>query len=92
MHYIDTACITFYLGVTGLWRLLYMLPWPSITDIFKGVIGSLISFLVLWWPRYKLDRIARQKYLHDHRRKPAPTSSDHQAAAASVGTLFEHIH
>jgi hypothetical protein len=79
-----------WLGIQGVFHALALLPFPSPTDIFKGVIGSFISFLVLWWPRYKLDRIAKQKYLHDHKRRPAPTSSEHQQAAASVSSLFEH--
>jgi hypothetical protein len=80
----------FYAGVAGLWHYACLLPFPSPSDIFKGIVGSFISFLVLWWPRYKLDAVAKQKYLHDHKRRPAPSSTEHQQAAASVGVLFEH--
>lgn len=80
----------FDMGLLYIYHLLLVLPWPSLGQIFSGIIGSFISFLVLWWPRYKLDALARTKYLHDHKRRPAPTSSEHQQAAAAVGVLFEH--
>lgn len=92
LHDVLFSPLYFDLGLLHIYHLLLLLPFPSLTDIFKGIIGSFISFLVLWYPRAKLDRVARAKYLHDHKRKSAPTSSEHQQAAASVGTLFEHIH
>jgi hypothetical protein len=75
-----------YLGVEGLFLLLKQLPWPSMGDIF----GSFTIFLILWYPRYKLERLAKARYRHDHKRQTAPTTKDHQAAASSVSNLFTH--
>jgi hypothetical protein len=90
MYYLVHIPLYLYLGLVVIYQHMSVLPWPSITDIFKGIIDSFISFKVLCYPRYKLDKVARQKYLHDHKRKPAPTSTEHQQAAAAVGALFEH--
>lgn len=90
MHYILELPRDFFLGLVFIWQHAQLLPFPSPADIFKGIIGSFISFVALWWPRYKLDKIAKSKYLHDHKRREAPTSTEHQQAAASIGALFEH--
>jgi hypothetical protein len=73
-------------GIVGLWHLIYSLPWPSLNDIF----GSFTIFLILWYPRYRLERFAKKQYRHDHKRQGAPTSKDHQAAASSIGNIFGH--
>lgn len=90
MELINWIADAWFLGWAGVYHLLLLLPYPSLTDVFKGIIGSFISFCALWYPRYKLDAIARRKYRHDHKRMTAPTSREHQAAAASVSSLFDH--
>lgn len=90
MEYVDAILhlplALFHFGET-VFRFTLSLPWPTWNDIFRGVIGSFISFLILWKPR---DFAERRWFKRRLGRKKATRPPDHHntAAAASMGGLF----
>lgn len=87
-EHIGWLCHCFWLGLEGLGRLVMLLPWPSPGDIF----GSFMIFLILWYPRQYLEKRYLKRRFGRKRAQRPPSPSDHQAAASSIGNIFNDHH
>lgn len=85
MDFIFWLAYCFYQGLVGIWWLMEKLPWPTWAELFK----SLIVFVFLWRPRKWLERYWLSKPIRK-RRGNVPSTTDHQAASSSLGSIFEH--
>lgn len=76
-----------YIGLYHIWWFIQTLPWPAPGEYF----GSLIIFIALWYPRKIMEKTWLEKPYRKRRNSTAPPSTkDHQAAASSIGNLFNH--
>lgn len=77
------------LGVEQAFVWLY--AWASASfPTFNQIIGSFWIFLILWYPRNYLEkRYLKRRFGRKNANRP-PSPSDHQAAASSIGNLFNH--
>lgn len=85
-----TTAHAFVTGVVGVYDILRLLPWPTPADIFKGVIGSFISFLILWKPRDFAERRWLRRRFGRKRAVRPPDQTDTAKAAAISSNMFPH--
>jgi hypothetical protein len=78
-------------GLIAIWGHLYHLPWPPAREFF----GSMVIFVSLYPLRIIMQAILPERVVARrvrkytvHKKTKAPDQDEHQAGAASIGSLF----